>query len=176
MTEFWLKKLYLICIVALSLALVNPLGLYGQDYDKYDFLDRSYHKVLSEIMAIEANSGRYIDYRSHFDLTTKSLEYSFLIKWVQSKGENYELIIRKPSGKSIYDQILQAYSDNPNISFSELCHKMDIKEYRLTSKHFPKIKILVDRFFKIPIRLEKRKGAMLHPQVHEFTINSPDYI
>lgn len=107
-----------------------------------------------------------VAYRSNQDLRAYVLEYSFSFLAERSQ---YDVVVRTPESRSIYDQIRKILQDNPRVTPQEIKNKIQINEWRLSSRQCPAIRAQLLTFQQMQIPLPA-DDILLHPLIHRFQV------
>lgn len=83
-------------------------------------MNKHFAQALNDLLPLKRTGGLYVAYRSHRDLYTDILEYSFVIGH-EPKKEGYGLQeflsahVRMADAVSIFDQMMQMHRSNPDV-------------------------------------------------------------
>jgi len=140
-------------------------------------MNEHFGPALERLIPLKRTSGIYVAYRSHRDLYTEVLEYSFLVgRDVKSNAPGLEPFLSahvcQADTVSAYDQMMKMYRQDPDEDASAIESKVKIKKLDLTEKTCPAIQIQFKKFQQIRFGVPSFDVIVLHPLVHEFRIQS----
>lgn len=143
----------------------------------WQWMNEHFGPAFERLMPLKRTVGTYVSYRSHRDLYTEVLEYSFLVgRDARSNGPGLEPFLSAHSVQadtvSVYDQMMKMHRQNPNEDAAAIESKVKIKKLDLTEKTCPAIQTQFRKFQQIRFGVPSFDVIVLHPLVHEFHIQT----
>ncbi len=151
--------------------------LHAQTQADWDWTNKEYSPVLDAVMPLQTRVGLYVTYRANRDYVTSIPEYWFRIGYEFNEKQGYGLRnflsahVRIASPNSIYDQLMAFHRDNPATQEAgSFISRIKLRSYDLTETNCPAIKIQMDKFEKLQIKLPELNGDVItiHPMNHFF--------
>ena len=125
-----------------------------------------FETVLDKVLPIEQRLGLNIGFRTHRDLYTETLEYSFLFS-LDFPTSKVSIVTREADTVSVYDQLATLRRQNPKATIEHLTQQIKVKEQTLTEVECPQLKQLFFSFEKINFRSPSSDLIVLHPMIYE---------
>jgi hypothetical protein len=167
-----LRRLTALLIVIVA-TLIYPSWSQTQA-DDWNWINDHFKPALADLMPIKQDSGMYIGYRSHRDLYTDVLEYSFVMEYdpkETSTGITLTSVrIRQADTVSIWDQMLKMHRSNPREDAASIQKKVKLKSWNLTQEACPALGTQFAKFQQLSVQMPSFDTIYLHPLVNEFYI------
>lgn len=163
-------------VIALGATLIYPQAKsWSQtEADDWNWINEHFKPAFTDLMPIEQDSGMYIGYRSHRDLHTEVLEYSFVIENAPKQTDAGITLasahIRQADTVSIYDQMMKMHRSNPREDAASIQKKVKLKSWDLTDLTCPALGTQFAKFPKLSVQMPSFETLYPHPLVHEFHI------
>ncbi len=126
----------------------------------------NFEAALDTVLPIEQRLGLNIGFRTHRDLYTDTLEYSFLLSFDYPTNK-VTIVIREADTISIHDQLAALRLRSPKATSEDLTQQIKVKERNLTEAECPQLKQLFFSFEKINFRSPSSDLIVLHPMIYE---------
>ncbi len=171
------SRYYGLCVAALLLSFSAGGSLSAQSSADWDWMSNHFDKALHDLFPIDERYGVYVAYRSHRDLHTDVLEYSFVIgtensDTVSGLPRYLAAHVQEAESTSVYDQMMALHREFPNRSADDIQKDVRVKRWKLTEMNCPAIKVQFSKFQQLRLALPKFDVVMLHPLIHEFRIRA----
>lgn len=145
----------------------------------WDWVNEHFTKTLDELFPIEQPTGTYIAYRSHRDLYTEILEYSFVIGYDPAeKGSGLQPYltahVRIADSVSLYNQLMALHRARPSQAVKALQSKLRVRRWDLTEKQCPAVRSTFVQFQQLHFAAPHFDVIVLHPVVHEVHVQAGD--
>lgn len=164
-----------IALVTLAIALATHLGCQSSAPSQadVDWMTQHYPQTLNELLPLK--SDVLVSYRSHRDLYTDILEYSFLIQHGARTSDNshkrfLSAEVRIADGVSIYDQMMKMHRADGSETEQSMRPKIKVKTWNLTEQTCPPIQASFVKLHKLKFKAPAPDTIVLHPLIHEFYI------
>jgi len=151
--------------------------LNSQTEADWGWTKKQFGSTLDALLPMQASGGMYVSYRAHRDYVTSVPEYWFRIGYEFNEKQGYGLQnffsahVRIASPNSIYDQLMALHSSNPATQeASSFVSRITLRKYDFTEMNCPAIKIQMDKFEKLQMKLPDLNGNVvtIHPMIHAF--------
>ncbi len=153
-------------IFATLLALPASVSLQeGPSDADWDWVNARFPSVLDELLPLPKHRQVDVAYRSHRDLYTEVLEYSFVIS--QRPGEKLRADVREADGVSMYNQIMALHRQAPGMPIDTLKKELRVKVRSVTEDGCPALRQRLREFYRVRFRPPKTDLIILHPMVYE---------
>jgi len=154
-------------------------NLSAQSSADWEWMANHFDKALRDLFPIDQRYGVYVAYRSHRDLHTDVLEYSFLIGTEKSDTVSglpryLAAQVREAESASVYDQMMAQHRKFPNRSADDIQKDVHVKKLKLTEMDCPAIKVQFSKLQQTRVALPQFDVVIHHPLVHEFRIRAGD--
>jgi hypothetical protein len=164
-------------VVGLLLSLSARGSLSAQSSADWDWMSNHFDKTLNDLLPIDQRHGGYVAYRSHRDLHTDVLEYSFVIgtensDTVSGLPRYLAAQVREAESASVYDQMMALHRKFPNRSADDIQKDVHVKKLKLTEMNCPAIKAQFSEFQQLRLAPPQFDVVILHPLIHEFHIRA----
>ncbi len=143
----------------------------AQEVNDWHWVNEHYYSILNTLLPMEGTRGTSIGFRSHQDLYTEVLEYSLLFS-KDITNQQIEVVVRTADSTSIYDQIVKLHRQKPAASISEILPNLKIREWRLSDKICPDVKLSFEKFHHLKFTTPDPNLLILHPTIYEFQANA----
>jgi thiol-disulfide isomerase/thioredoxin len=142
---------------------------------EWDWVNRKYYPVINELLPMKAQGGTYLFYRSHRDLDTDTLEYSFFVGHEPKQDgpglqDSLTADVRVADSLSIYEQMIKMHRGKPTESVAAIKKKIKIREWRLNERTCPAIQTQFSKFKNLSLKPPEFDSIVLHPLVHQFHV------
>lgn len=163
-------------IAVLALFFCVPGTVSAQSNADWEWVGDHFPHALHELFPLEL-PGVYVAYRSHRDLYTDTLEYSFVIvPDVSAKGNGAEprvvARVRQADSTSVYDQMMALHQKSPNRSAAEIQKELRVKTWTLAETTCPAVRTQLLRFEQLRLVPPQFDVIVLHPLIHEFHVRA----
>jgi hypothetical protein len=166
MSKIMRRKLSKLFLTALFLCLLICQPCWAQTDEDWDWVNDHFGSVLEELLPIEQRLGMNIGFRSHRDLYTNVLEYSFLLTYDYPTNK-VSAVVRAADSVSLYDQLMTLHRKNPTESIDNLKKQLKIKESHFTDVECPALRTLFFQYNKIRFHAPSLQLIILHPMIYE---------
>jgi len=163
-------------IAVLVLFFCVPTTISAQSNADREWVEAHFSHALNEMFPLEL-TGVYVAYRSHRDLYTDTLEYSFAIALdVSAKGSGGEpqfvAQVREADSSSIYDQMMALHRKSPSRSAASIQKELRMKNSTLVETTCPAVKTQLLKFQQLQLAPPRFDAIVLHPLIHEFRVRA----
>jgi hypothetical protein len=170
---------YGLFVAALVLSFSAGTTLSAQSDANWDWMSNHFDKALHDLFPIDERYGVYVAYRSHRDLHTDVLEYSFVIgpeksDTVSGLPRYLAAHVREAESVSVYDQMMALHRKFPNRPADDIQNDIHVKKWKLTEMNCPAIKAQFSKFQQVRLAPPQFDVVILHPLIHEFRIRAGD--
>jgi hypothetical protein len=155
-----------VLLTATLVILLTAAPSLGQTDEDWDWVNNHFASIFNQLMPIERDDLINIGFRTHRDLHTEVLEYSFLLT-LDYPANTITGVERVANGISIYDQLMKLHRQNPNESADNLKKQIRINEKHFTQTKCPAIRALFFQFDKIRFHGPSIDLVLLHPLYYE---------
>src|SRR5581483_9149143 len=150
--------------------------LLAQSNDDRKWVDDHFPQVLQTLFPLESPPA-YIAYRSHRDLYTDTLEYSFVVSRevsAQDSGQSVRLVayVRHADAVSVYDQMMALHRESPKRSAESIRKGLRVKVSSLTESNCPAVRTQFLKFQQLQLVPPQFNVIVLHPLIHEFRVRA----
>jgi hypothetical protein len=141
-----------------------------------EWIEDHFSHALNKMLPLEL-PGIYVAYRSHRDLYTDTLEYSFVIaRDVSAKGRDgqFKLVaqVRQADSSSIYDQMMALHRKSPSRSAASIQKELRVKAWTLVETTCPAVRTQLLKFQQLRLVPPQFDDIVLHPLIHEFRVRA----
>jgi len=162
-------------IAALALFSCSPRIVSAQSNADWEWVGDSFPSTLHEMFPLEV-PGTYVAYRSHRDLYTDTLEYSFVIARDASANGSSEprfvAQVRQADSISIYDQMMALHRKSPNRSAPSIQKELRLRTWTLAETTCPAVRAQLLKFQQLRLVPPEFDVIVLHPLIHEFHVSA----
>jgi len=163
-------------IAVLLLFFCVPSTISAQSNADWEWVGDHFSHALHEMFPLEL-PGVYVAYRSHRDLYTDALEYSFVIaRDVSAKGSGGEprfvAQVRQADSSSIYDQMMALHRKFPSQSAASIQKGLRVKTWTLVEMTCPAVRTQLLKFPQLRLVPPQFDAIVLHPLIHEFRVRA----
>jgi hypothetical protein len=150
---------------------------WSQTKDDWTWMSDHFQSAFTDLMPIKRSNGAYIGYRSHRDLYTEILEYSFVIEYDPKEVAPGQITltsaqVREADSISIYDQMMKMHRRNPQEDAASIEKKVKLKTWDLTEAACPALGTQFAKFRQLSLQMPSFEEMHIHPLVHEFHITA----
>jgi hypothetical protein len=163
-------------IAVLALFFCVPSTASEQSNPDWKWVGHHFPHTLHEMFPLEL-PGIYVAYRSHRDLYTDTLEYSFAIaRDLSTKGAGGEprfvAQVRQADSSSIYDQMMALHGKSPSRSAASIQKELRVKAWTLVDTTCPAVRTQLLKFQQLRLVPPQFDVIVLHPLIHEFRVRA----
>jgi hypothetical protein len=164
-------------LFAVSIATLIPSRASAQTDPDWDWMRENFGPVFEALMPIHENGGTHVVYRSHHEVNTGVIEYSFVLGHdpnVDKPGLQRSLSahVRIADSVSIYDQMMKMHRENPRDEVSRIREGVKVKTWNLTDQTCPAIRSQLRRFRAVRFGPPDFDEVVLDPLIHHFVIDT----
>jgi hypothetical protein len=163
-------------VTVLVLLFCVPATTSAQSNADFEWVDLHFPQALNQMFPL-ALSGLYVAYRSHRDLYTDTLEYSFVISRDVSAKHRvvdtpFVAQVREADAASIYDQMMAMHRKSPARSGASIQKELRVKRSTLVERTCPAVRTQMLKFEQLQLAPPQFDEIVLHPLVHEFRVRA----
>jgi hypothetical protein len=163
-------------IAGLVLFFCVPSTISAQSNPDWKWVGDNFSHALNEMFPLEL-PGVYVAYRSHRDLYTDTLEYSFVIaRDVTAKGiggeSRFVAQVRQADSRSIYDQMMALHRKSPSRSAPSIQKELHVKAWTLVETTCPAVRTQLLKFKQLRLVPPQFDPIVLHPLIYEFRVRA----
>ncbi len=166
--EFQMLIARVFLIVLLFFVATSRTNAQAPSDEDWDWVNRNYPAALNHFLPIKRDLSFDLAFRSHRDLYTDVLEFSFAFQTIRTPSK-LVANIRMADTVSIYDQLMTFHRQQPSETFENLKSKVKIKQFSFGTKECPALLARINDLSKMRLKLPFVSDIIvLHPMIYEF--------